>query len=88
MDVFNPSDDKFIFHIRIDDRKSGWDYAKRFDYNFALKPGMNHLSIPTDSIKTNINPRSLDLKNIKQFMAFIPINQHRREFYIDNIRLE
>jgi len=88
MDVFNPSDDKFIFHIRIDDQKSGWDYDKRFDYNFALKPGMNHLSIPTDSIKTNIKPRPLDLKNIKRFMAFIPINPHRREFYIDNIRLE
>ena len=88
MDVFNQSKDQLVFHIRIDDQKSGWDYAKRFDYNFALKPGMNHLSIPTDSIKTNIKPRPLDLKNIKRFMAFIPINPHRREFYIDNIRLE
>ena len=88
MDVFNPSKEQLVFHIRIDDLKSGWDYAKRFDYNFALKPGMNHLSLSTDSIKTNAGQRPLELKNIERFMVFIPNNRQRIELFLDNIRLE
>ena len=88
MDVFNPSKGRITFHIRIDDNKSGWEYADRFDINFELKQGMNHISIPTDSIRTNIHHRPLTLKNIKRMMVFIPNNSKRRELYIDNIRLE
>jgi hypothetical protein len=88
MDVFNPSNENLIFHVRIDDHKSGWEYADRFDKNFELKQGMNHISIPTSSIRTNIHPRPLNLTNIKRFMVFIPNNQVKRELFIDHIRLE
>jgi predicted MPP superfamily phosphohydrolase len=88
MDVFNPSKEDLTFHIRIDDSKSGWEYADRFDMNVEMKPKMNHLSIPTDSIKTNVRSRPLNLKSIKRMMVFIPDNPKPREIYIDYIRLE
>jgi hypothetical protein len=88
MDVFNPSEEKIRFHIRIDDHKSGWEYANRFDTNLDLEPGPNPISIPTDSIRTNMHHRPLHLGRIKRMMVFIPDNPIKRELYIDNIRLE
>jgi uncharacterized protein len=88
MDVFNPVADPLTFHVRIDDKKSGWDYGDRYDRDFTLKRGLNQISIPLDSIKANIAHRSLDLKNIKRLMFFIPGNDKKRSFHIDNIRLE
>ena len=88
MDVFNPANEKVNFHIRIDDNKSGLEYANRFDTNFELKQGMNNISIPTDSIKTNIHHHPLNLKQIKKMMVFITNNTQNRELYLDNIRLE
>jgi predicted MPP superfamily phosphohydrolase len=88
MDVTNPSTEDIKFHVRIDDREGGWEYANRFDIDFTLKPGLNNISIATDSIKTNLHARSLDLKNIKRMMVFIPDNQKRSDLFLDNIRLE
>ena len=88
MDVFNSSPEQVKFHIRIDDHKSGWEYANRFDINFALNPGMNNISVPTDTLRTNIHSRPLNLKKIKRMIVFIPHNDKTRELYIDNIRLE
>jgi len=88
MDIFNPSKETIQFHIRIDDHKSEWEYANRFDTEVGLKPGLNPISIPTDSIKTNLYARSLNLKKIDRLIVFIPNNLKPRELYIDNIRLE
>ena len=88
IDVFNPEAEPLILHIRIDDRKSGWDYADRFDRDFTIKKGMSNISIPLDSLKANITPRLLDLHSIERLMFFIPGNDRKRTFYIDNIRLE
>jgi hypothetical protein len=88
MDITNPSMEDMKFHVRIDDRESGWEYANRFDIDFILKSGLNNISIATDSIRTNLHARPLDLENIKRMMVFIPYNEKRRDLYIDNIRLE
>ena len=88
IDVFNPSEERITFHIRIDDNKSGWEYADRFDINFELKQGINQILIPTDAIRTNIHHRPLNLKRIKRMMVFIPNNSKQRELYIDNVHLE
>jgi predicted MPP superfamily phosphohydrolase len=88
MDVFNPANEKFNFHIRIDDNKSGWEYADRFDVDFEIKPGRNYISIPTGSIRTKIHSRPLNLKEIRRMMVFIPNNLKQRELYVDDIRLE
>ncbi len=88
MDVTNPSTEDVPFHIRIDDHRSGWEYADRFDMDLVLKPGLNRISIPTASIKTNLHARPLNLKKIERLMVFIPNNPHPHQLYIDNIRLE
>ena len=88
MDLYNPAEDTFTFHVRIDDEKSGWEYADRFDVNFEIKKGKNSISIPLDSLKTNFTPRPLNLQKIERFMVFVPRNASKREFYLDNIRLE
>ncbi len=87
MDIFNPSE-PFTFHVRIDDKKSGWEYADRFDQNFQIKKGMNCISIPLESVKANITPRALDLAHIERLMLLVPGNDRKRTFYLDNIRLE
>lgn len=88
MDVVNPANEEFTFHIRIDDHKSGWEYADRYDKNFLLKKGKNEITLPLALVRTNIGSRPLDLRNIKKLMVFIPNNQKKREIYIDKIRLE
>jgi len=88
MDVFNPANVKINFHIRIDDNQSGVEYANRFDTNFELKQGLNQISIPVDSIRTNIHHQPLNLKQIKRMIVFLMNNTKSRELYIDNIRLE
>jgi hypothetical protein len=88
VDVFNPDEEPLTFHVRIDDRNSRWDYGERFDRDFTIKKGMANITIPLDSMKANVSPRSLDLQNIKNLMFFIPGNDRKRTFYIDNIRLE
>ena len=88
MDVYQSSEEIILFHIRIDDNQSGWEYANRFDINFTLNPGMNHISIPVDSIKTNLHRRPLNLRRIERMMVFVPNNAKRRELHIDHIRLE
>ncbi len=88
MDLYNPAEGPFTLHVRIDDENSGWEYADRYDTDFEVKAGKHSISIPLDSIKTNLNPRLLNLRKIERFMMFIPNNAVKREFYMDNVRLE
>jgi len=88
MDVTNPEAQAVKFNLRIDDNRSGREYADRFDKTFILKPGLNSLVIPTADIRTNLYPRPLNLKKIDRFLVFIPSNPARRDLYIDHIRLE
>lgn len=88
VDVFNPDEEPLTFHVRIDDRSSRWDYGERFDRDFALTTGMTKITIPLDSLKANLSQRPLDRGNIKCLMFFIPGNDRKRTFYIDNIRLD
>jgi len=88
MYVFNPDNEKVNFHILIGDNRSGLEYDSRFDVDFNLEPGMNYLSIPTDSIRTNIQHRLLNVKGLRTFMVFNTDNRKPRDIYLDNIRLE
>lgn len=88
MEVFIPGSKEILFHVRIDDHKSGWEYATRFDRDFNLPPGENRLEIPLADIKTNLGQRPLNLKKIERFLVFVPGNQKKIELYLDNIRLE
>jgi predicted MPP superfamily phosphohydrolase len=88
MDVFNPSQEKITFHLRVDDHKSGWEYATRFDQNIVLNPGPNPITIPLNTIKTNLHSKPLNLEKIERLLVFVPGNRTTRELFIDNIRLQ
>ncbi len=88
LDVFNPSREKVRFHVRIDDEKSRWEYARRFDRTVELSPGANALSFSIESIRTNMTSRPLEFKKISNLMMFVLDNRERKDLYIDYIRLE
>jgi len=88
MEVFIPGSRKIPFHVRIDDHKSAWEYANRFDKTYPLGPGENRLEIPLNTIKTNLHKKPMNLKKIDQFMVFVPNNLKKIDLYLDNIRLE
>jgi len=87
-DVYNPDAEPLLFHIRIDDQESKWEYGNRYDRVFVLQRGTNHISIPFAEMKTNVSQRILDTRKIECLMFVIPGNDRKRTFYIDNIRLE
>jgi len=87
-DVFNPANENVFLHIRIDDKDSGLDYENRFDKKYELKKGMNQVYLPLVSLKTNLNSRVMDLRNIKRFLFWVPENQKKRELFLDYVRLE
>jgi hypothetical protein len=87
MDVFNPSIEQITFHIRIDDHESGWEYADRFDKNIYLYSGPNHITIPLNTVKTNLHSKPMNLERIERVLVFIPGNRKTRELYIDHIKL-
>jgi len=87
MDVFNPYKERLGVHIRIDDHKSEWEYANRFDLDLALQPGPNTISIPINSIKTNLHHRPLNLAKIERLIFFVPNKLKPIDLYLDNIRL-
>jgi predicted MPP superfamily phosphohydrolase len=88
MDVFNPSRERVKFHIRIDDKNSGWEYENRFDKEFVLGQGMTQIFVSLSALKTNLHSQPMDLKNIERFMVFVPDNRLKRELFLDNIRIE
>jgi uncharacterized protein len=88
MDIFNPSSEKILFDVRIDDNKSGWEYSDRFDKIFFLKKGLNNLAIPLNEIRTNLAKKPMNLVKIHSLMVFVINNPEKIDLYIDNIRLE
>ncbi len=88
LDVHNPDAEPLLFHIRIDDQESKWEYGNRYDRVFVLQKGTNHIVIPFAEMKTNVSQRILDARKIEHLMFVIPSNDRKRTFCIDNIRLE
>ena len=86
-DIYNPENEETSIAIRIDDLKEHPDYKDRYNKSFILKPGLNHMNIPLDSLITSGTHRSLDLKNIYRFLIFMSRPQKRFVLYIDYIRL-
>ncbi len=86
-DVFNPAPDEIKISVRIDDRKDYPDYEDRYAKQFILKPGMNRIEIPLDSLVTSGTKRNLDLKNIYRLLIFMGHPREKHVLYLDYIRL-
>jgi hypothetical protein len=86
-DIFNAEDKQIRLSVRIDDRKDYPDYEDRYHNTFILKPGMNRVSIPMNTLITSGTDRTLDLRKIYRVLVYIAHPQKKMVLYVDYIRL-
>lgn len=86
-DIYNPEKRQIMITVRLDDQKQPPTYADRYNKRFALKPGLNHIRIPLDSLITSGTQRPLNLKKIYKIIIFMVRPQKKHVLFIDYIRL-
>ena len=86
-DIYNPKNETLTITVRIDDRRDYPNYADRYNKSFILKPGMNRVIIPLDTLATSGNGRKLNLKEIYRVLIFMTRPKRRVVLYMDYIRL-
>ena len=85
-DIYNPQKNEVSITVRIDDKVYP-EYKDRYNQGFVLRPGMNHLRIPFDSLITSGTARKLDLTSISNFLIFLVSPEKKIVLYLDYIRL-
>lgn len=85
-DIYNPQKIEVPITVRIDDKKDP-EYKDRYNKSFVLQPGMNHLTIPFNSLITSGTVRELDLRSISKFLIFMVGPKRKIVLYLDYIRL-
>ena len=73
--------------VRIDDTKDP-SYNNRYNHSFIIKPGMNNIVIPLNSLLTSGTNRKLNLSKIEDITIFLVQPNEKRTLYLDNVRLE
>ena len=86
-DIYNPKNETLTITVRIDDRRDYPNYADRYNKSFILKPGMNRVIIPLDTLATSGNGRKLNLKEIYRVLIFMTRPKRRVVLYVDYLRL-
>jgi hypothetical protein len=91
MNVVNPSPDRLVMALRVDDEKST-DYVSRYNWDdgsLVLLPGRNEVEVPMRALASGRpGSRGLDVSHIRAFLLFPLGNHPERAFYLDNVRLE
>jgi hypothetical protein len=86
-DIFNQAEAPLHLTIRIDDIKNP-SYNNRYNHTIVLNPGMNHISIPLNSLVTTGTGRKINLANVQQVILFLVQPDEKRTVFLDDIRLE
>jgi len=87
LDLFNPDNENKKIVMRIDDKEDADDYADRYNMSFLLRPGMNNIVIPLNSLITSGTNRQLDLRKIYKYLFFMVNPTQKAVLYVDHIRL-
>jgi len=87
LDIYNPQVEEISLAMRIDDREEYPEFNDRYNEGFPLKPGMNHLRIPLDSLTTTGTKKAINLKNICRCMLFMVQPPQKQVLYIDYVHL-
>ena len=88
LDVFSPVEnmENCRIVIRIDDKENTPPYGDRYNKGFELKPGMNHLEVPLNTLIAP-NGRPLDLSRIHTFILFMVNPKEKKTIFVDYVRL-
>jgi len=86
-DVYNPGEKEVRLTVRIDDRRDASDYADRYNHSFIIKPMINQVRIPLDSLFTSGTHRRLYLRSIRRLIIFVVKPSQKVELYFDYGRL-
>jgi hypothetical protein len=85
--IYNPAGQEVTLTVRIDDRQKSPDYGDRYNGRFQLKPGMNPVIIPLDTLLTSQTGRKLSLKEIHTVIIFMVNPETKTVLYLDYLRL-
>ena len=86
VDVTNPGSTDVSLVLRIDDKEDALDYEDRFNHRLTIKPGMNSVRIPVDSLVCP-SGRTLDTRRIHSLMFFTVNPPEPVSLYMDHLRL-
>jgi len=87
IDVYNPAQKEVRLIVRIDDRLDDPNYADRYNHSFTIKPMVNQVRIPLDSLFTSGTHRSLYLRSIQRLIIFVVNPAQKVDLYFDYGRL-
>lgn len=85
--IYNQEKISLRLTVRIDDTKDP-SYNDRYNNTFIIKPGMNNIAIPFNSLLTSDTNRKLNLSKIENVIIFLVRPDEKRILYLDNVRLE
>ena len=85
--IYNPGEKELRITVRIDDRDDAPEYPDRYNHSFTIKPAMNRIRIPLDSLVTTGTHRKLDLNSIHQLIIFMVNPSQKVDLYVDYGRL-
>jgi len=86
-DIFNTQDTDVTIIVRIDDQEENTLYTDRYNKKFKLKPGVNNISIPMDSLVTSGTRKPLNLENIYKLIIFMVRPGKKHVLYLDYMRI-
>ncbi len=86
-DVFLDGTTPLELTVRINDRMHNDEYLDRFNKIFQVIPGINHISIRLDEVKTAPRGRVMDMADIVKISVFAYKLKGPRTVYFDNFRL-
>jgi hypothetical protein len=86
-DIYNPGEKQVQVSVRIDDRKDYPDYGERYNKRFNINPGMNHITIPFNTLLTSGTNTKLNLHKIYRLLIFMVHPEKRVTLYLDYVRL-
>ncbi len=85
--IYNQEDISLRLAIRIDDKKDP-SFNNRYNHPIVLNPGMNHISIPLNSLVTSGTNRNINLPSVQRVILFLVQPKEKRIIYLDNVRLD
>lgn len=90
-DIYNPDSLPLTMVVRVNDiahEKTGWIDDDRFNKQFQVNPGWNHLAFTLVDIQKGPAKRLMDLSKMSLIVIYAAQLPEARTIYVDNVRLE